>query len=188
MKPIQDAIDQLNAYLKDRFDLARKIQAETQAHQAKLSRLNAKHAKRLAKLEKYAAELDGLIWSLIEHNRTALIKEGKQSFTIMMAVFQLRHQQAKMRITDANGIMNVARRLGVVPKIGRVHVSWKLDREKFLCWLQEHPELRHSFDEFIEETPAGETLTARPNDNYTVNHDSKRLVPPSVAIRVPQKS
>lgn len=188
MKPTQQVIDQLDAYLKDRFDLASEIEAVTRSHQAKLAKLNAKHAKQLARLEQGADELDGLIWSLIKHNRTALIKEGKQPFTIMMAVFQLRHQQAKLRITDANGIMNVARRLGVVRKIGRVHVSWKLDREKFLGWLQEHPELRHSFDEFIEETPAGETLTARPNDNYTVNHDSKRLVPPSVAIRVPQKS
>ena len=128
------------------------------------------------------AEVDARLRELIEKNRSALIDPKKKSFVTMLAKFQFREVPGKIKVTDPKAVMNVARSIGVVRKIGNLTLTWKYDPVKFLRWLSQNDEHRSKFEDYIEDSEDSESLTIQPNGTYAIHHNSKRVSPPSVKI------
>ena len=83
---------------------------------------------------------------------------------------------------DGEGVMAMARKIGVVRKIADPIRAYKLNRKKFIAWLKKHPEHYEAFDEYLEISDK-ESLSIKPNSTYMVTHDSQRISPPSVTIK-----
>lgn len=176
-------IEDLNGLAERRFFVEVRREIAIRAYKAEVAVLNAEQENVMADLNSEAKQLDEQITQLIQPNRNNLIERDKQSFVIMRAKFQFRKPSGKTKITDASGIMDVARKLGVVRKIAKPSYSWKLNQPKFFGWLEKHGEMRKHFEEYLDDTST-ESLTMQPNGNYTVHHDSKRVSPPSVSIKL----
>lgn len=174
-------VDDLNDLAEKRFMVQVKIDEATVTHKAAVAALEASHEKVLSSLQAQAEHLDAHIAEVILPNRHTLIERGKQSFVIMRAKFQFRRPTGKTKVTDPGGIMEVARKLGVVRKVAKPSYSWKLNQAKFFAWLDTHGEMRKHFEEYLD-VSSKESLTMQPNSGYTVHHDSKRVSPPSVSI------
>lgn len=179
-------VHELNELAKSRFDVQLRIDAENQQFKNDKAALETAHAARLADLTKEADALDAQLWQKTdEPNRSLLIEAGKRSFITALTKFQFRDVPGKDKVGDSDGIMNAARRLGVVRQIANPVHYWKFDSKKFFAWLDKNGEIRPSFDEFIEEGTDGESLTIQPNSDYTVHFDNKRVSPPSISIKKP---
>lgn len=174
-------IDDLNDLADKRFLVQIKIDDANASHKSAVAALVAAHERVLSALTSEAAGLDQQIAAIIQPNRGSLIERGKQSFVIMRAKFQFRKPSGKTKITDAAGIMDVARKLGVVRQIAKPSYVWKLNQSKFFDWLDKHGEMRTHFEEYLDDS-SKESLTMQPNAGHTVHHDSKRISPPSVSI------
>lgn len=181
-----EVVEGLNNLAEKRFLVEVRLEDATREHKAAVAALVAAHEKALAGLNGEAALLDEQIAQTIQTNREGLIEQGKQSFAIMRARFQFRKPSAnaKPKVADASGLMEAARKLGVVRQIAKPSYSWKLNQSKFFDWLEKHGEMRRHFEEFLEDPASGESLTMQPNTGYTVHHDSKRISPPSVSIKL----
>lgn len=181
-----EVIDLLNQLAEDRFALKLRMDAEDQAFKDAKARLEADHTDKKAAMEARAVEIDQQIQQLIQEHRANLIARGKQSFAIMRAKFQLRKSGEKTKVADANGVMKVAKRFGVVKAIAEPPSrKWKLDSQKFLKWLESHGEMRRLFEPYLTIVPEMESLHMSPNTNYTIYHDGKRISPPSITISAP---
>ena len=178
-----EVIEKLDALAEQRFLAQVKLDKATEEYKTAIAVLTADHEKVQTSLQSEINALDSQIYDTIQANRNELIRRGKKSFAIMKAVFQFRSSDPKTKIADSAGIMSVARKLGVVRQIAKVSISWKLNQSKFFQWLDKHGELRPHFEDYLEEVEAGESLTMKPNTNYTVFHDSKRISPPSISIK-----
>ena len=146
--------------------------------------LERRHAAALQALNDREAAIGRGIWQIIAANRDRLIATGRRSFVTMTAKFQLRTTPARTEILDKQGIMDTARRLGVVKQIADPpKMEWRFNQKKFLAWLAKHDEYRDDFEAHFDEVDADESLTAQPNSNYTVSFNNKRLTPPSITIK-----
>ena len=153
------------------------------AYEVKLAALNAAHANNLERLQVERASTYNALRSVIHDNRSQLITSGKQSFTTMEVVVQLRKTPPTLKVIDAAAVMQVARRLGVIRKVAEPPKQmWRLNQKKFFKWLEKNGEHREAFDEHLSETKGGESITIRPNTGQTVMFNNKRIAPPSVTI------
>lgn len=177
----------------DLDDLARNLfkhqitgDAQTARFKAAEAALKAEYEANMEPILDLIRSASARVWGLISANRGTLIAEGKKSFVTSAAKFQLRSSTAKVKVADSEGVMAVARRLGVVRKIANPpRHTWLLDKDRFLAWLDANPDLRDQFAEFLDETEASEGLTIQPNGTYTVFHNSERISPPSVKVEKP---
>lgn len=177
-------IASINRLVESRLQLEVELDAENRRFQAKLADLTREHEANLHELAERERELDPAIWQAIDANRSTLIARGKRSFVTLLAKFQLRDVPAKIEVLDKPGIMETAHRLGIVKQIANPpRGGWRFDRKKFLAWLASHGELREHFEPYIEQSDKSESLTVQPNANYTVEHDSQRVSPPSISIK-----
>lgn len=177
-------IRQIDDLARKRFELEvtrQKLRDEFAGEQAAMT---ARHAGYLAPIEEEIDRVERQLLTKIEENRPSLIAKGRQSFATMAAVFQFRRTQPKPRVTDATAALEVARRLGIVRKVGRLVHVWKLDSAKLMKWLEKNGEYRDAFDECIEPSAeSAESLSLKPNGTYTVVHDGSRISPPAVTIK-----
>ncbi len=172
-------------------DLARELFAEQISGDAEKARfkaaeaaLKAEHEANMEPILAAMRRAGAKVWELIESNRATLIAASKQSFMTGAAKFQLRRSSVKVKVVDPDGVMKVARRLGVIKKVASPpRRTWRLDKDKFLSWLDENPELRDQFEEFLEDTTEG--LTIQPNGTFTVFHNKERVSPPPVKVEKP---
>ena len=179
-----EAITAVNELVGDRFALEVERDAENRRFQAALAEITKIHEQALEEYALLERRLDTAIWQEVDENRATLIERGKRSFITMMAKFQLRDVPAKVEVLDKLGIMETARNLGVVRQIANPPKGeWRFNQKKFLAWLDKSNELHGHFEQFIDHTGGGESLTVQPNANYTVLHDSKRVSPPSISIK-----
>ena len=148
--------------------------------------LKAEHEANMEPILAAMRQAGAKVWGLIGGNRDRLIAPGKKSFMTGAAKFQLRGSSAKLKVADSDGVMQVARQLGVIKKIANPpRRTWQLDKDKFFAWLEENPELREQFEEFLNETDAAEGLTIQPNGTFTVFHNKERVSPPPVKVEKP---
>lgn len=178
-----EVIENLNGLVERRFRLEIRLNTVNQEFATEKAELEKLHDLELAEINAAIKEIDDEIWESVERDRSTLIQKGKQSFTTMAAKFQFRKSAAKTKVTDSDGVMQTARRLGVVRKIAEPAFRWKLSSAKFLDWLAKNGELREHFADFIEEPVDKESLSIAPNSNYTVFYDAKRISPPSISIK-----
>lgn|GEM_PF-2547514 len=179
-----ETITAVNELVGDRFALEVERDAENRRFQAALAEITKIHEQALEEYALLERQLDTAIWQAVDENRATLIERGKRSFITMTAKFQLRDVPAKVEVLDKLGIMEAARNLGVVRQIANPPKGgWRFNQKKFLAWLDKSNELHGHFEQFIDHTGGGESLTVQPNANYTVLHDSKRVSPPSISIK-----
>lgn len=149
------------------------------------NQLKQRHAAELAKLDQQVADTDSELWQLVTHHRAALIDPGKQSFVTVVAQVAFRKVGGSIKLINPGLALDIARQLGIVRKIGKLHVKWVVDRTKLLAWLDTNNQDRESFEECIEEIAAHESLSIKPNANYTVRHGTERISPPPLTIQSP---
>lgn len=177
-------IASINDLVESRFQLEIEREAENQRFQTAIAALTREHQEKLNRFAERERELDPDIWRSIDHNRSTLIARGKRSFVTIRAKFQLREVPAKLEVLDKVSIMEAAHRLGVVKQIANPPKGgWRFNQKKFLAWLASSGDLYRHFEPFVEQTDKTESLTIQPNTNYTVEHDSQRISPPSITIQ-----
>lgn len=177
-------IAEINRLAESRLRLKVARDAENQRFQTQLADLTSEHEAKLQEFAERERELDPAIWQAIDANRSTLIARGKRSFVTLLASFQLKEIPAKTEVLDKLAIMEAARHLGVVRQIANPpRGEWRFSRTKFLGWLADHGELREYFEPYLEYSDKTESLTIKPNTNYTVDHDSQRISPPSLSIK-----
>jgi phage host-nuclease inhibitor protein Gam len=180
--PLTKVIEKLNRLGRTRAELELTKQAEIQKFKDAKAALEASHGAKLAKIEADIEKTDPQIDQTITERRSELIQKDKQSFTTSEWKFQFRKAPGKTKVTDADGAMEIARKLGIVRKVADPPTRWKFNQKKFLEWLDRNPEQRARFESVLEDTEDGETLHMSPNSGHTVFHDSKRVSPPSITI------
>ena len=185
---LTQVINKLNRLGRDRALLKLNEDAENQRYKDAKARLDATHEKNLARIAAQIEKVDPQIDETIAERRSDLIESGKQSFTTSEWKFQFRKAPGKTNVTDADTVMDIARKMGIVRKIADPPKRWKFNQKKFLEWLESHPEERARFDAFLEDPEDGETLHMSPNSGHTVFHDSKRVSPPSITIKTTKRS
>lgn len=178
----QDVVSEVDALAEERFSLEVEKTALAQKFKSDEAALKASYQDQLAAITARIGEVDAALLAKIKGNRAKLIAKGKQSFVTLVAKFQFKKASDTDKVKDADGVMAVARKLGVVRQIAKPVREYKLDRRMFGAWLKKHPEYRDAFAKHLEER-AGESLTMQPNGTYMVTHDSKRISPPSVSIK-----
>lgn len=177
-------IAHVNDLVGSRFELEVEREAENRRFQSALAELTRQHDEKLDEFTRRERRLDTAIWSSIDDNQSVLIARGKRSFVTLLAKFQLKKLPAKVEMLDKAGIMESARRLGVVKKIATPPKGgWRFNQKKFLAWLEQNGELRKHFEPYINRVDTSESLTVKPNANYTVEHNSERVSPPSISIK-----
>ncbi len=178
------AIEILNEFAERRFHLeAMKQDIDTQ-YKADEARLKAAYGNRIAPLATRIAELDALIWQMVQTHRQDLVKPGKQSFAIASATFQFRKIKAKMVPIDTDGIMAAAKRLSLIRKIADPPVvKWTFNRQRFFAWLESHTDYLERFRPYMEITDESESLSVKPNTGHPVFHDKDRLTPQPFTIK-----
>lgn len=142
-----------------------------------------RHNDQIKSIQEEIEAVDAELLAHINAHRSEFIAAERKSFATMIATFQFRKVTSKLKVVDADGLMTTARRLGIVRKIARLSVLWKLDREKFTAWLNAHGEHLEDFADFIDGSEDSESLTIKPNSTHTVFHDKKRISPPSITIK-----
>lgn len=185
---LTQVINKLNRLGRDRALLKLREDSENQRYKDAKARLDATHERNLAQIAAKIEQVDPQIDETIAKRRSDLIEAGKQSFTTSEWKFQFRKAPGKTKVTDADGVMEVARKLGIVRKIADPPKRWKFNQKKFLGWLESHPEERARFEAYLEDTEDGETLHMYPNSGHTVFHDSKRVSPPPITIKTTKRS
>lgn len=184
MDATPEVIKALDELAQERFRLEAEKQRIDTAYKVDEARLKAAYAHRIASVSERIAGLDTSIWQLVQQHRPGLIKAGKQSFAIASATFQFRTQKAKLVPTNPSGIMKVARRLGIVRQIADPPVhTWTFNKQRFLAWLESHVTFSRYFQQYMELTDAGESLSVKPNAGHPVFHDKERLTPYSFTIK-----
>lgn len=181
--PKNEAIESLNEKCERRFQFEVKRDELIKELETKIATLQSEYAPRIAEIQTPIDALDAEIWDEAKSNYEMLVERGKRSFATMIAKFQFRDKPGTTKVVDAAGIMNLARKLGVIRKIAEPQPRWKLNNKKFLAWLEANPQLKSRFADFIQQEEATETLGLQPNSGYIVHHDSRRISPPSVSIK-----
>lgn len=132
-------------------------------------------------------DLDYRITMLVDEHRSTLVATGKKSFATRIAKVQFRAVGETIKVHDKDGIMRVARKLGVTKQIAKPpKMQYVFNVVMFKAWLRKNGERRHLFEKFFEDVPAGESLHLQPNDSHQVFYDGQRLSP--VSIRITPKS
>lgn len=177
-------IDKLNQLGRTRVRLELSRNAAIQKAKNAKAAIDERLSTQLSGIEAKIEAIDPKIGVTIADHRSALVAEGKQSFTTSEWKFQFRKVPGKMQVTDADAIMGIARRLGIVRKIADPPTQeWRFSLKKFLEMLEENPEYNSYFDDYIDQPDETETLHMSPNSGHTVYHDSKRVSPPSIRIK-----
>lgn len=183
----QKVVDKLNELAETRFLLELKLEEENTRFATEEAQRKAEHAARLGSIQEFIDQADAGIWEILDRERSQLIAASKKSFATMVAKWQLRESAGSLKVTDAAAVaavMKVAKRFGVVKQIAEPPSrKWKFSIKKFRAWLDKEPQMKPLFEDYIEETEAGETLTIQNNGTYTVVYDGKRISPPSVSIK-----
>lgn len=167
-------VDEVNSLARQRF-----------AAEVKLREVKARHAAEIASLDQEIAVLDSQLWHTITSHRATLIDKGKQSFVTVVAQVAFRKIGASTKLVDQTTALKIARQIGIVRKVGKLSIKWSIDRSKLMAWLENHGEHREAFDECFEDIAEHESLTIKPNENYTVHHGKDRISPPPLTIQSP---
>lgn len=185
----RELIDDLGKRADNRFWLVLEKERLEQELQDRQAAVLAEFEPRLSEVQEAIERVDDGFWHDIEENRSTLIKSGKNSFPTLEAIFQLRKVRGlKIKVTDKEGVLKVARRLRITREIANPPKGgWRLDQKKLLRWLEKNPGWHHFFGAYVEDLSGEESLTIRPNGTYTTYYRNERISPPSVKIEKKKK-
>lgn len=178
-----EVLDSINKLAERRFALQVQLDKSNADFKAAQASAAADHSALITPIQAEIDEIDSQLVEKVEAHRSQLIGSKRKSFTTIVATFQFKKVAGKLKVVDDKGLMAAARKLGIVRKIARQVLVWKLDQAKFAAWLAKNGEYRMKLGDFIEGPSEGESLSLKPNGTYTVVHDDKRISPPSITIK-----
>lgn len=180
------AIEALNSLAYQRFRLEAELNNLKQELKDREDLLKTEFGPRIEAVEASIASVDKALLDGVQDNRNILIEKGKQSFTTLFAKFQLKKASSAVRVTDRDGVMEVARNLRVIRQIADPPSNrYKLNIQRFKDWIQRNPEYLDDFAKYLD-FPTGETLTIQSNGTYPVSYEGKRISTPSISIKYEQ--
>ncbi len=177
-----EIIAELDTQASKRLRLEVRRETIKAQHESERRQLAERQAAELAPLEDSIRVLDGALHDMVMRHRGTVLQPGKRSFALHSAVVSLRKVPAKVKITDSEGIMEVARRRGFIRKIGRPIRKYVLSPDKFLSFLSQCDEHRLELESYIDEVPEHDSLSIRPNDQHETTYDGRRLTTRSITI------
>ena len=183
-------INRLNRLGRTREHLELMLKSENERYKKEQETGRIRHSRRLATITARIEKTDPEIWNGIAARRDELIPKDKKSFVTSERRFQFKAVPFRQKVTDANAVMALARKLGIVTPISDPPSRRRIfNSTKFFEYLESHGELRERFEEWIDETGGGdeETLHMSPNADYTTFYDGERLSPPSITIKSPPR-
>ena len=178
-----EVLDLINTLAEETFALEVQLDGKNTDFKAAQAVAAADHNALIAPIQAQIDANKARLAEVIQAHRDQLVGSKRKSFATMIATFQFREVATKLKVTDASGLMDVARRLGIVRKIARQAVTWKLVHTKFATWWERNGEHHEALIDFVEPPTEGESLSMKPNGTYTVVHDGNRISPPSVTIK-----
>ncbi len=178
-----EVLDLINTLAEETFALEVQLDGKNADFKAVQAVAAADHNALIAPIQAQIDANKARLAEVIQAHRDQLVGLKRKSFATMIATFQFREVTTKLKVTDAGGLMDVARRLGIVRKIARQAVTWKLVHTKFAAWWDKNGEHHEALIDFVEPPTEGESLSMKPNGTYTVVHDGNRISPPSVTIK-----
>ena len=178
-----EVLDLINTLAEQRFALQVQLDGKNADFKAAQAFAVADHNALVAPIQASIDDLDARLAETVASHRDQLVGPKRKSFATMAATFQFKNVTTKLKILDDKGLMDVARRLGIVRKIARQVVTWKLVHSKFVTWWEKNGEHHEALIDFVEPPTEGESLSMKPNGTYTVVHDGTRISPPSVTIK-----
>lgn len=178
-----EVLDSINKLAERRFALQVQLDGKNADFKAAQAVAVADHNALVAPIQAEIDEIDARLSEAVSAHRDQLVGPKRKSFATMVATFQFKNVTTKLKVLDDKGLMAAARKLGVVRKIARQVVTWKLVHTKFATWWEENGEHRAALIDFVEPPMEGESLSMKPNGTYTVVHDGSRISPPSVTIK-----
>lgn len=181
-QPEVEMIEHVNMLTEKRFSLEVELETLKNEYKKEEDELKKRYAPHLELIEASVAEVDKELFDFISDNQDILIDKDKRSFATLIGVFQFKRSSQAVKVVDTEGVMDMARRVGVVKQIADLVHHYKLNRRKFTAWLESNPRYLEVFDEYLEANDT-ESLTIRPNSTYVVTHKRRRISPPGVTIR-----
>lgn len=175
-------IGTINRLLERLFRLTVRQKLEKDRYEAQLASLKRRHTSLSQGFSTEEQELSAKLRRVIAEHYAELVGRGR-SFATMIGIVQFRKQPEHTVIADKQGIMQLARKRGLVRQIADPpSTEWQLNPKKLSAFLERHPEYRAEFEPFLTVTPAHDSVSVKPNNGYTVNHDNKRLTPPATSL------
>lgn len=183
-----ELIAEINELAAERLRLEAWLEAENSAFNKTQLDASVVHDAVISPIKQAIGDVDAKLWRLIVAHEESLISGKLKSFTTIVAKFNFRTPEKKMKVTNKKAVITLARALRVLRKMAKMKVTWELDEDKFFAALPKLPApMRKKFDPFIA-TVGGEenrTLRVTQNATYPVTHDDTRLTGFSVLLAKP---
>ena len=187
--PVPQVVSTMNGLAQERLTLEVLKNERKNALEADLASIRAEHEGGLIAVQEQIDSLDGRIWKLAADHRSELLPGNERSFATLAATFRFRKTGGGIKVNDAEEVMEIARKLGIVRQVASPpSQKWKLCIKKLTAWAAKHPELLKRFGTALKEIPKSESLNIQPNAGYVTIFDNERISPPPVGIKKPAKS
>lgn len=176
------ALNRLNDLMSHRRHLELDRATIKSNYQTKVDRLKEEMEEELAAVEEWIRVTDKELRELTDANRAVLMPNSK-SVQLTYGILAYRSQSERIEVLDSKIVLRIARKLGIVRKIARPVVQWKLVSELFTNWLSKHAEYRDRFidDGGIAVTPEHERLYIR-SAGGSIEILSQSLSDPAIRI------
>lgn len=168
-------IEQIDIASTTLFDLVRRQDQIKLDYRVKEQALKEDFEVENSKLEAEIQSLRRQLADMVKSNRSSLLVATKKSFATAYAKFYYRRPSSKLKITNKAGVIETARRLGIVRQI--CNFKWLItpDIDKLARYLEINGEYIEQFDEFIDWPSTEDSLSVKPNTSYLTTHDPRRL-------------
>ncbi|HTK39671.1 MAG TPA: hypothetical protein VL362_02295 [Patescibacteria group bacterium] len=178
----QAVLAQINQVARELFTLLRQRGDAKEAYKSEQALLKQEFVAADAEFERKIVELKQRLLSLVKQNLMLLQPHfpRKKSFTTAMYVIKLTAVQSKTSVRDAKAVLELARTFRkprIVSRIAKIKVSVSVElvESKFLAWLESHPEYYELFEPLLDVTPAGESVSAKPNEGLIGTHGTEAI-------------
>ncbi len=178
-----EVLDLINTLAEQRFALQVQLDGKNADFKAAQAVATANHNALIAPIQAGIDDVDVRLAEVVTRHRDQLVGPKRKSFATMVATFQFKNVTTKLKVVDDKGLMDAARKLGIVRKIARQVVTWRLVHAKFVAWWEKNGEHHEALIDFVDPPTEIESLSLKPNGTYTVVHDGNRISPPSVTIK-----
>lgn len=164
-------------------ELERSLAAFDAVNAAEAERRERENANNRRALESDIDTVKSALAKLIMDNHDALFRDGK-SFSTALATVTARQEPRRFKVLDQAGILDQARKLGIVRKLTRIKITRVVIASMVEEYLKAHPEHLDMFMRLglVAYDPEHQSLRIRPNDRYRTTYDPGRLTPSSTTL------
>lgn len=180
-----DVKQTLNELTEQRFAIEAEREDAKKRYKQQRDIADQQQAALLGGLDKAALEIDHKIWRLIQQHRKELLPGTQRSFVTWLGIFRFRKVNARTTVANLAGLMDTARRTGVIRQFcDPPRGGWTFNPKKFFDWLKRNDEYHDQYEPFLEEIPEHDSLGLQRNWGNPSDYDS-RLSDKSIILHEP---